>query len=228
MSYILHIETATEICSIAIAKAGDFLIGKSIKEPFKHAEQTTIMVQQCLHEANLVMEELAAVAVSIGPGSYTGLRIGLSVAKGICYALDKPLITINTLESLAFASHSADPSLAGFYIPMIDARRMEVYTAVYEKEHCLQEAYAEVIDSNSFATYLAQERPLVFSGNGAEKCRPFFPQKNAIFMDIKCSANHLIPLAWKAFQEEAFADLAYCSPTYIKAPNITKPKNILR
>lgn len=225
MSNILHIETATEICSVAIGTGESLLAIKEIHEPFKHTSHTTLLIQQCLDEAELTMHDLSAVAVSKGPGSYTGLRVGASIAKGICYAMDIPLIAVDTLASLAWATRQTfDDSI---HIPMIDARRIEVYTAVYhQRGEVITTPQSMIIDQDSFSA-LRSSKSIVFSGNGAEKCRKVLNIENARFTETLCSAKHLISLAFKAFENQDFEDIAYFTPSYIKAPNITKPKKIL-
>lgn len=225
MSNILHIETATEICSVAISAGDSLLAIKEIHEPFKHTSHTTLLIQQCLDEAKMTMHDLNAVAVSKGPGSYTGLRVGASIAKGICYAMDIPLIAVDTLASLAWSTRQTFGD--SIHIPMIDARRMEVYTAVYDQSgKVITAPQSMIIDQDSFST-LRSSKPIVLSGNGAEKCKEVLNIESARFTKILCSSKHLISLAFKAFENQNFEDVAYFTPSYIKAPNITKAKKIL-
>ena len=228
MAVILNIETATERCSVAIGKDGNLLVEKTSEEQYSHAAKLTLLIEQCLSSVKLELADLDAVAVSSGPGSYTGLRIGSSTAKGICYALDKPLIAISTLHSLAWASILKEAKAPAVYIPMIDARRMEVYAEGYD-ESCSTTFSSRpvVVDENSFSDILESGRSIVLSGNGSDKCKEVLKHPQIKYQEIYCSASHLIPLAEKAFQQGQLADLAYFAPSYLKKPNITTPKNIL-
>lgn len=228
MAILLHIETATERCSVALAEGARLLSLQESEAAFSHASQLTLLIAAALKAAGLSMDQLAAVALSSGPGSYTGLRIGSATAKGICYAQDLPLIAVDTLQSLALASRQKQLDAPVLYAPMIDARRMEVYTAGYDFNNELtMKMQALILDELAFKHYFDQGYSIVFSGNGSAKCRDLFPSEKAIFSPVLCSAAHLIPLAEKAFQAQNFVDQAYFSPTYFKAPNITKPKKIL-
>lgn len=226
MAILLLIETATEICSVALSKNGELLALQETDESYAHASQLTLLIERCLTEAGINMEALDAVAVSAGPGSYTGLRIGVSTAKGICYALNKPLIGVNTLLALARAS-TAEKQLDALYCPMIDARRMEVYAAIFNKQNkILSATNAYILDSNSFSDHFARGKRIVFSGNGSHKCRSVITNPQAVFHPILCSAQHLAPIAEQSFHSSSFADLAYFAPQYFKAPNITISKKI--
>jgi len=227
MPIILNIETATEICSVCISQNDKVISFAENDKGFSHASTLTILIQKCLADANITLTDIDAVAISKGPGSYTGLRIGVSVAKGICYALDKPMIAIDTLQALAWASAQEKKEQA-HYCPMIDARRMEVYTSMYDlsnKEE--QEVSAMIIEKNSFQSFFEKEEKIIFCGNGAEKCKPVLTSSFANFDSTICSAKNLVFLANKAFQEGEFCDVAYFSPLYYKSPNITIPKKIL-
>lgn len=228
MTRILHIETTTDICSIGISQDEQLIALQEITEFAEHASKITLLIEACLQEAKMSMQDLDAVAVSQGPGSYTALRIGVSTAKGICYALDKPLIAVDTLQALALATFKTEQKDA-LYCPMIDARRMEVYCAIFDKNNQLiQEAAALKIEADTFDTYFKKDQSIVFSGNGAEKCKAVLTSAFAHFSPIVSSAKHLIPLALQAFQNQQFADLAYFEPFYLKPPNITTPrKNML-
>jgi len=225
MPLILNIETATEVCSVCISKGKEIVSLSETTENHAHARMITLLIQQCLEMANMTMPDLEAVAVSQGPGSYTGLRVGSSAAKGICYALDKPLIAIDTLQSLALATSLKEKQNA-LYCPMIDARRMEVYCAFYNKENMLvTKTHSQVIDEGTYENYFASEKKIIFSGNGAAKCKTVIKSPFASFSPIVCSSMHLAPLSLKTFLERAFSDPAYFTPNYHKAPNITIPKN---
>lgn len=228
MAYILNIETATDICSIALSKGADLLVLKEAEKNFTHASEITLLIDAALKEAGINIRQLDAVALSQGPGSYTGLRIGTSTAKGICYALDIPMIAVDTLAALAMETHAVIQKPNALYFPMIDARRMEVYTAGYdangEKQSDLE---AKIIDKTSFSNLFEQKKAVVFSGNGAVKCKEILTNEYAFFYDLNCSAQLLVRLAYVAYQANNFVDMAYFSPLYFKAPNITSPKKVL-
>ena len=178
MSYILNIETATKNCSVALAKDGKTILCKEIaEEGYSHAERLHVFIEAIIKEAGITLQDLSAIAVSQGPGSYTGLRIGVSAAKGLCYALDIPLIAVDTLQALA-----AQVTISsGLIIPMIDARRMEVYSAVFsptlEKK---REVLAQIIDDNSFED---RQEILYFIGDCAEKCKSVLTKENHVFLE---------------------------------------------
>jgi len=220
MSLILQIETATTVCSVALAMDGVVLAYKQIDERNIHAEVITVFIDELVATAGITYHELDAVAVSCGPGSYTGLRIGVSTAKGLCYALDKPLIAIETLEAMAWGAINAaayiDEKL--LLCPMIDARRMEVYTAIFNTSgERIQPTSAEIIDENSFSE-LMQNHKLLFFGDGAEKCRPALGHHpNAQFLPgFINSATHLTKKAAEKFRLKNFEDVAYFEPFYLK------------
>lgn len=217
MALILNIETATTVCSVSIAKDGKLIALKEQGGEYSHAENLTVFIEDVMQQANVKLLELDAIAISKGPGSYTGLRIGVSAAKGLCYALDKPLIAINTLEHLSFSA-SENNQQDVLYCPMIDARRMEVYCAVFTKNgECVLPTCAKIIDEHSFEDIL-QQHSLVYFGDGAEKCKEVLSKnKNAIFVkDIYPSAKNMIPFSEKAFLEKQFEDVAYFEPFYLK------------
>ena len=226
MAIILNIETATDIGSVCISKGEKILATKDGSSTFSHAKETTLMIEACLVEAGMTMQDLDAIAISSGPGSYTSLRIGTSIAKGICYALDKPLIAVNTLESLAFAATKIERGT--IYAPMIDARRMEVYTAFYDAEMtCTLPMQPLILEEQTFAANIAAQETIVFAGNGAEKIKKVVNNSQFIFTDILCAAKYLAPIALKAFDNQQFVSVAYFEPDYLKPPNITTPKKIL-
>lgn len=221
MALILNLETATTACSVSVSRDGKMLALKEQNGDYTHAENLTLFVEDVLKQARLRLNELDAIAVSKGPGSYTGLRIGVSTAKGLCYSLDKPLIALNTLKSMAegiLSSHKKMITPSSLLCPMIDARRMEVYCAVYNatgKE--IKATAAEIIDENSFADLL-KDHQLVFFGDGAAKCKSTFADNvNAIFIDdIYPSAKDMITAAEEAFTQKMFEDVAYFEPFYLK------------
>lgn len=227
MALILNIETATEICSIALSDNQHLLALEEYEQGYQHASQITVLIQKCLTKAGRSINAIDAIAISRGPGSYTGLRIGTSVAKGLCYALNIPLINVSTLKALAYYSKQQYPS-ADYHIPMIDARRMEVYTGIYNATlDLVKEESALVLDEKSF-DHFSTTNPLIFSGNGAKKFQAAVNQpENYIFIANNCSASNLVMLAAKKYEHKIFEDHAYFKPFYLKSPNITQPKKIL-
>ena len=218
MALILNLETATTICSVALAKDGCLLTLKEQNGDFSHAENLTLFIEDVLHQANVKLSDIDAVAVSKGPGSYTGLRIGVSTAKGLCYSLNKPLIAINTLQHLALSFFKKEIQGDAFFCPMLDARRMEVYCAIYDsfnKE--IKSTAAEIIDEHSFSDLL-NKKVIYFFGDGAEKCKNVLSaNKNAIFIDdLFPSAKNMILLSEQAFLDSSFEDVAYFEPFYLK------------
>ena len=217
MSYILNIETATRNCSVAIAKDGKTIICKEIAEiGYSHAEKLHVFIDEILQETNLTYKDLSAIAVSQGPGSYTGLRIGVSAAKGLCFALDIPLISVDTLQVLA-----SQAKTKGIIIPMIDARRMEVYSAIFdsklEKTRAVQ---AEILDENSFSGI---DETVFFVGDCSEKAKTVLKKDNFIFLDeiVFPSAKEMSPLSYDKFINNNFEDVAYFEPFYLKDFMIT-------
>ncbi len=214
MTLILNIETATKNCSVSISKEGENIALKEINDGnYSHAEKLHELIKQVVLEAKIELSHLNAIAVSKGPGSYTGLRIGVSAAKGLCFALDIPLISVNTLQSLAL-SVSIEK---GFKIPLLDARRMEVYSQVFsEKTEKIRDVYADIIDSYSFSEFLNAEK-VYFFGDGAEKCKEIINQDNAIFIGNKFpSANEMSVLSYEKYLKNEFEDVAYFEPFYLK------------
>jgi tRNA threonylcarbamoyladenosine biosynthesis protein TsaB len=217
MTHILCIETATEICSVAIAKNGETIALVEDTQGNNHASQLHILVAKALEKADLQFSDLHAIAVSKGPGSYTGLRVGVSAAKGYCYALQIPLIAINTLQSLANGFLQNNPSYSGVVCPMIDARRMEVYCALFNQTlHEVLPTQANIIDEQSFAEELTQNQ-ITFIGNGAAKCQNTITHGQAKFdVSIRCNASYLSQLVQEAFTQNNFEDVAYFEPYYLK------------
>ena len=222
---ILNIESSTEICSVALARNGELLALAENEERNSHSRVLTQLIERVMNEGESQLEALDAVAVSTGPGSYTSLRVGTSVAKGICFALDKPLVPVDTLRSLAMAARAVHPVAAGYYIPMIDARRMEVYCAVYDATGGeIEEKHAKIIETGSFGTFFESNLPLILTGNGAEKTRSVLNHPQAHFLPQRCSARYLVPLSHTDFQQGRTEDPAYFVPAYVKQPFITTPK----
>ncbi len=226
MPLILNIETATKVCSVSLAKGNTMLSNRISYEDKSHSELVTVFVQQIIEELQIDIKTIDAVAVSKGPGSYTGLRIGVSAAKGIAYGIDKPLISVNTLQTMVcMVLNNNDFDKNTLFCPMIDARRMEVYTAVYDI-NCKQirEIKAEIIDENSFNKLLDNNK-VVFFGDGANKCKNTILHENAIFIDdITPLSNYMVKLAFENFKNKQFEDVAYFEPFYLKDFVATKPK----
>ena len=215
---ILHIETSTNICSIAVSENGRCLFSKSDSEGMNHAALLSVFIAEAMEFLKSASKKLDAVAVSSGPGSYTGLRIGVSTAKGLCYGLDIPLIAVSTLEVLtANALQITETAANSLFCPMIDARRMEVYAAIYNQEGIIQrEISADIIDENSYSEIL-ESHIVYFFGNGAEKCKATLTHPNARFIDgMFPLAENMIVLAEKAYNEKKFVDVAYFEPFYLK------------
>lgn len=226
MSLILNIETATNVCSVALARDGKLISLKESKQDKSHAELLTVFIEDILNTNNLKASSLDAVAVSKGPGSYTGLRIGVSTAKGICFGINKPLIGISTLQAMAYGVCEKHNS---WFCPMIDARRQEVYSAFFDNKNQLKrEVSADIIETNSYKDIL-DERKVIFFGNGSEKCKNILKSKNAFFIDnISPSAKNMIELSEKAFNNKKFENTAYFEPFYLKDFVAIPPKkNIL-
>ncbi|MDB5157214.1 MAG: tsaB [Mucilaginibacter sp.] len=227
MSIILQIETATTVCSVALAKDGEVIGVKQLNERNIHAEIITVYIDELITASGLKYADIDAVAVSSGPGSYTGLRIGVSTAKGLCFALDKPLIAVHTLDAMAQGiAETFDIDSQTLLCPMIDARRMEVYTALFDiTGNVIKPTSAEIIDQYSFAAELKNNR-IVFFGDGAEKCRDVLGESpNAKFItDFTNSATHLTKIAAEKFVKQDFEDVAYFEPYYLKDFLVTQKK----
>tara|TARA_B100000768_G_scaffold136470_1_gene127421 strand:- start:399 stop:1076 length:678 start_codon:yes stop_codon:yes gene_type:complete len=214
LTHILNIETSTKNCSVSIAKNGALISLKEINNGgYSHAEMLHPLITEALLESKLTINQIDAIAVGKGPGSYTGLRIGVSAAKGLCFANDIPLISINSLEILA---HTI-PIDKGTIIPMIDARRMEVYSAIYDESFTLiRETKAEIIDKSSFIDEL-QNHTVYFLGDGTEKCQEIILHKNAVFIkDAFPSAKEMVKLSYEKYKVNNTDDLAYFEPFYLK------------
>lgn len=229
MAVILNIETSTNVCSAALTAEGMILVHRENYDGQNHATLLSDFIKDCLDHCAEHEIKLDAVAVSIGPGSYTGLRIGLSEAKGIAYGLNIPLIAIDTLKIMAVNVMFADTSLQGdeLFVPMIDARRMEVYTAVYD--FVLQPIVAPtplILQPDSFSKF-ADERQLLIFGNGSDKATDILQLPNARFIKgIEPLAVDMLPLSEQAFHNRCFADLAYSVPAYLKEFQGSKPKKL--
>ena len=221
MGLILQIETATTSCSVALAADGKVLAFKQVNERNKHAEVITLFTEELITSGNFTYRDLDAIAVSCGPGSYTGLRIGVSTAKGLCFALDKPLIAIETLEAMAYGvinDNTISIDKNTLLCPMIDARRMEVYCSVFNiAGEKLKDTAAEIIDEHSFA-HLLNNNQILFFGDGADKCEAVLGRHpNAGFLrNFENSATYLTQKAAEKFANKDFEDVAYFEPYYLK------------
>ena len=213
---ILLLETATSICSCALALGEQVVAYRQSDIPNAHSKCLSVMIDDLFKQSQYDYSDLSCVAVSKGPGSYTGLRIGVSTAKGVCYALKLPLISIDTLSILAFAAHKRfEHCLA---LPMIDARRMEVYCAIYDSDfNIIKPVSAEIIEGNIFDQYIKQTDKVVICGDGAAKCKSVLANKNYIFAEeILLSSKDMSAMAYKKFINKDYEDLAYFEPYYLK------------
>ena len=224
---ILSIETSTEVCSIAVHQDGSLIAEDTSFESYSHAERLAPMIQDTLEKHKLDKANLSAVAISAGPGSYTGLRIGTSTAKGLCYALDIPLIAVNTLESMLEGLPEGYENY--WKCPMIDARRMEVYCLVADQTGAIvSPVEAKIINKDSYQQELSDHK-ILFYGNGAGKCKTVIDSENAKFLEgVTPHARYVGNLAFRLFQEQIFADLAYFEPEYLKPYIAIKAKNPLQ
>jgi len=199
---------------VSISKEGKTIALKELNDGnYSHAEKLHKLIEQVVLEAKIELSHLKAIAVSKGPGSYTGLRIGVSAVKGLCFALDIPMISVNTLQSLAL-SVSIDK---GYKIPLLDARRMEAYSQVFnDKNEKIRDVHAEIIDSDSFSEFLNADK-VYFFGDGAEKCKEIITHKNAVFIDGKFpSAKEMSVISYEKYRNNCFEDVAYFEPFYLK------------
>ena len=229
MANILNIETSTEVCSVALTSEGQVLDHRENYEGQTHATMLSQYVKEMLDYARSREMKPDAIAVSIGPGSYTGLRIGLSEAKGLAFGLNVPLIGVNTLQLMAVSTmfnHFIDEENV-LYVPMIDARRMEVYTAAYAPSlEAVLEPQAMILDEHSFDALLDKGHTLILMGNGSDKARQVFTRDGVRFVEgVKPVAVDMMALAEKAYREQDFIDVAYSTPLYLKEFQAIKPKN---
>ena len=217
MERIILIETSTALCSVAMAEDGAVTAYKESSAPKAHASLTAVFIDEILKEKGLTMSDCKAVCVSMGPGSYTGLRVGVSTAKGLCFGSGLPLIAVGTLDTLvAQAQVSGQIGNARYVVPMVDARRMEVYTAIFTPEgKQITETAPMIIDENSFAEQLA-EGEVLFIGDGAGKCADIIKHPNAKFIQCNPQASAMLSPAQAAYKEKRFEDVAYFEPFYLK------------
>lgn len=224
-TYILQIDTATAVCSVSISNNGVVLECIDAQEPNMHASMLTVFIEQLLERVSLSYQDLSAIAVSKGPGSYTGLRIGVSTAKGLCYALDIPLISVNTLQSMFWGYKKDNRNTKGVFIPMLDARRMEVYLMAFnEQGEVLRPTQAVIMDEHSFEHYGGQN--IVLFGSGAAKLKDLFKDQPEIRIDedFEHSSSSLSFAAYRNFVNQHFEDLIYFEPYYLKEFIATTPK----
>ncbi|SEM52561.1 tRNA threonylcarbamoyladenosine biosynthesis protein TsaB [bacterium A37T11] len=226
---ILQIETSTQICSVSLSDKGEPIALRQLEGSNVHASRLTVLISELMAEGGFSFHQLDAVAVSMGPGSYTGLRIGVSTSKGLCYALDLPLVAVPTLESMAAGfkiGYTGQIDAKTLLLPMIDARRMEVYMAVFNDQlESVQETTATIVDDNTFKA-MAETNKLLLFGDGADKFEQLFRAavNMQVFPDFKTSASHMNELAYKRFQARQFENLAYFEPYYLKDFVPTTPK----
>ena len=222
MQRIILIETSTALCSVALAEDGNIIAYRESSAPKAHASLTSVFIDEMLKERGITLADCDAICVSKGPGSYTGLRVGVSTAKGLCFGSGKPLLAVGTLDTLV-AQATAErltviPDLIGdpiHIIPMIDARRMEVYTAVFENGKQITETVPVIVDETSFTEYL-EKGPCLFIGDGAGKCADVIKHPNAHFLQCWPEASAMLRPALDAYKEERFEDVAYFEPFYLK------------
>lgn len=231
MALILNIDTSTTVCSVALAENGVVVSSKEVNEGYTHAENLTLFVEEVLRKSKFTLKDIDAFAVSKGPGSYTGLRIGVSTVKGFCFALQKPLIAIETLKAMTIMATSQISNLKSqipnYFCPMIDARRMEVYCALFDSGlKNIKQTSAEIIDENSFAEIL-EKNQIAFFGDGAGKCKEKLSKhKNAVFIEgIHPSAIAMAKLSEEFFLNNKFENVAYFEPLYLKEFVIQAKKN---
>ena len=221
MERIILIETSTALCSVALTEDGAVTAYRESSAPKAHASLTAVFIQELLSERELTLADCDAVCVSMGPGSYTGLRVGVSTAKGLCFGSGKPLLAVGTLDTLVAQATDVIPGEGEespgyrFIIPMVDARRMEVYTAVFENGRQITETAPAIIDENSFAEYLEQG-PCLFIGDGAGKCADVIKHPDATFCQCWPKASAMLEPALAAYKEKRFEDVAYFEPFYLK------------
>ncbi|MGB1309416.1 MAG: tRNA (adenosine(37)-N6)-threonylcarbamoyltransferase complex dimerization subunit type 1 TsaB [Oceanihabitans sp.] len=222
MAIILNIETATTNCSVSLSKEGEtFALLEDYNNNYSHAERLHVYIEKILSENQLEASQLNAIAVSKGPGSYTGLRIGVSAAKGLSFALNIPLISVSTLAALTRQVQAE----SGVIIPMLDARRMEVYSAIFSSSFAsIRIIEAQILDENSFASYLENGK-VYFVGNGVAKTKTLIAHKNAVFVEDKLpSANEMSMLAYHKYKKNDIEDVAYFEPYYLKDFLVTPAK----
>ena len=215
MALLLAIETTTKNCSVALFENSNLVqLKEQTSDKYSHAEQLTFFIEEVVRKNNISLQEIDGIALSKGPGSYTGIRIGTSTAKGLCYSLDIPLISVSTLNSMAFGiSHKEDYKL---YCPMLDAKRMEVFAAIYDQSNNeVREIRADIVDENTYAEFM--EDKILFFGDGSSKCKSIINNPNAYFIDGAFpSAKDMGILGFEKFENKDFEDVVYFEPYYLK------------
>jgi len=227
---ILNIETSSNVGSVSLCKDAYCWIMKEEKESGDHARQLTVFIEELMQTAKLSLKDLDAIAVSAGPGSYTGLRIGVSVAKGIAYTLKKPLIAVDTLKAIAYGVKLIDrPGPNDIIVSIQDARRMDAYAAVYKSDlSVLKSPYFLTLETDSFLEFLPEYGRIFICGNAIEKYSTIVNHPSIIFSEVNCpSSRYMEQLSAEHYQQKKFEDLAYYEPFYMKPPNVTLPKNTL-
>lgn len=221
MEYFLCLETATAVCSVALGDKNGLICERTIDRKNSHTETITIQIKECMQECGIDYSSLSAIGISKGPGSYTGLRVGTSVAKGLAYAHDIPLIGVDTLHGLAYNIRSEVPPDA-LIMPMIDARRMEVYTAIYDSSlNCIKGVHNLILDNGILST-IKNVNKVILCGNGASKADGLDLGISTHIYPTQCSATSLLELCKNRYFAKEWEDLAYFSPNYFKSPKITK------
>lgn len=227
MAFLLSIETSTEVCSVALHDNINLICTSEFHVEHSHASRLAVLVDQVLNVADIKANQISGVAISSGPGSYTGLRIGTSLAKGLCFSLNIPLISVGTLELMSCQVVPSNFSNA-ILCPMIDARRMEVYCLLMDSNtNIIQPATAMVIDELSFSDLLVNHK-IIFFGNGSSKCKNVFRHENALFVDgIYPRSSSLGTLAFERWEKNQFEDLGHFEPFYLKGFVAKKPKTLI-
>lgn len=215
MAKILLIETATKVCSVGISEQGVISNIKEIhEEDYSHSEKLHVLIEELMRDSKTEFNDLAAVCVSKGPGSFTGLRIGVSAAKGFCFSLGIPLISIDTTLAMAAQYYELHPNSDSLFAPMIDARRMEVYNAIYNPElKCVKKLSADILDENSYSDH---DQEICFAGDGMPKWKEICVNSKASFLELYPSVKGMAKIAQQKFESESFEDLAYFEPFYLK------------
>lgn len=222
MENILILETSTEVCSVAIAQNGQLIGLIESDKDYSHTQNLTLQIEEVLKAAKLSIKDLSAVALSAGPGSYTGLRVGSSTAKGICFGLNIPLISLDSLKGLSYSEIALIPNRTNYIFSMIDARRDEVYAAVFDpNHHVLEPIQAIILDKQAFSPLRKSKAVWHLVGNGAPKAMELLSYSDVVLGTNKSSAAYFVKMAHNAFLKKDFVDLAYFTPNYHKAPNIT-------
>ena len=227
MAFILSIETSTKVCSVALHHDGAIVSCSQYHLEKSHSSILVPLIEETLHHCGISKDDLSAVAISEGPGSYTGLRIGTSTAKGLCFGLEIPLIAVSTLMSMAYEVNQNNVSEA-LLCPMLDARRMEVYNLITNRRlEIIEDVRPNIIDEDSFQELL-KSNEMLFFGDGSSKCKEVISHDSAIFIEgVVPSARNIGALAWIKFQQQVLADLAYFEPFYLKAFKAGKPKQLV-